>query len=386
MTQPKFPKATALAIAYGKVLAPELFAMTPMPAGADGPATRISDVVVPEIFTGYVQLLTEQKSRLIQSGALVTDGALSALLAGGGRTFNVPSFRDLDNDEDNVSGDEADDSFTGGSNNSTPKKILTQTEVAVRLSRNQSWSSTDLTASLAGTDPMNAIAGLVAGYWSRRLQAAFVATMNGIFAMNAAAPANNSTHTEGDMTNDISGVSYSAGVTDFSAEAALDGLVTMGDSQDDLGMVMVHSIVYNRMQKNNLIDFIPDARGEVNIPTFLGRTVIVDDGVPATGGVYNSWFFGPGAVRLGVGSPKVPTATDRKEDAGNGAGQEILYNRLEWCIHPNGHAYRGTPGNGGPSNAATTNNLANVASWIRAFPERKQIKIARLITREHAPA
>jgi hypothetical protein len=34
------------------------------------------------------------------------------------------------------------------------------------------------------------------------------------------------------------------------------------------------------MQKNNLIDFIPDAEGHINIPTFLGRRVIVDDGMP----------------------------------------------------------------------------------------------------------
>ena len=51
-------------------------------------------------------------------------------------------------------------------------------------------------------------------------------------------------------------------------------------------------------------------------------------------------------------------------------------------MHPVGHAYVGTAPKGGPSNAATTNNLADAASWQRAFTERKQIKVARLITRE----
>ena len=32
--------------------------------------------------------------------------------------------------------------------------------------------------------------------------------------------------------------------------------------------------------------------------------------------------------------------------------------------------------------AAVANNLANAGSWRRVFTERKQIKIARLITRE----
>lgn len=350
---------------------------------ATGPITQISDVIVPEIFTPYVQQETEQKSRLIQSGALVRDPLMDQHLAGGGLTFNVPSFKDLDDDDDNVSSDDADDRFTGGSNNSTPAKTGTSQEIAVRLSRNKSWSSADLASALIGADPMNSIANRVSGYWSRRLQAAFVATMKGVFADNDAAPTG-SEHVQGDMTNDIKGVSYSAGVTDFSAPAFLDAAVTMGDSMEDLGLAMVHSIVYNRMQKNNLIDFIPDARGETMIPTFLGRTVIVDDSMPAAAGVYETWLFGAGSLRLGMSSPKVPTETKRDPDAGNGGGAEILYNRTEWAIHPVGHKYAGTPANGGPSNAATANNLANAGSWERVYPERKQIKIARLVTREHA--
>lgn len=349
---------------------------------ATGPTTRISDVIVPEIFNPYVQQMTEEKSRLIASGAVVRSAQLDQDLAGGGLTFKAPSFKDLDNEEENVSTDVADDDFTGGSANSTPKKTGTSNEIAVRLSRNQSWSSSDLTAALAGVDPMNSIADRVSTYWARRLQAAFVATVNGIFADNNAAPAGTE-HVQGDLTNDISGVSYSAGVTDFSAPAFIDAAVTMGDSMGDLTMVCVHSIVYARMQKNNLIDFIPDSRGETMIPTFLGRIVIVDDGVPSpSSGIYHTWLFGGGAALLGMGAPKVPTETARKPDAGNGGGQEVLYNRVEWSIHPVGHKYAGTPANGGPSNAATANNLAHAASWQRVYPERKQIKIARLITRE----
>jgi len=54
------------------------------------------------------------------------------------------------------------------------------------MNRNNSWSSTDLAAVLAGVDPMNAIATRVAAYWTRRLQAAFIATWNGIIADNVA--------------------------------------------------------------------------------------------------------------------------------------------------------------------------------------------------------
>jgi hypothetical protein len=351
--------------------------------GATGPITKLEDLIVPEIFTSYVQNLTAQKSNLVRSGALVEDATLNGFLSGAGSTFTVPGFKDLDNDEENTSSDHADDSYTGGATNSKPKKIGTLSEIAVRLSRNQSWSSADLANDLIGADPMNAVANRVADYWTRRLQTAFVSTMRGVFAMNSAAPVNGSTHAANDMTHNISSTAFTNGVTNFSGSALIDAAVTMGDSMEDLTMICVHSIVYARMQKNNLIEFIPDARGEVRIPTYLNRVVIVDDGMPATGGVFESWLFGANTVGLGTGSPAVPTEVERKPNSGNGGGSSVLFNRVEWLIHPRGHAFIGTPASaGGPTNAATAGNLAAAASWRRAVPERKQVKIARLITRE----
>lgn len=349
---------------------------------AAGPITQVSDIVVPAIFAPYIQQMTEEKARIIQSGVATRNPQVDAMLAGGGLTFNVPSFRDLDNDTDRVSTDTASDDFSGGTISPSPAKILTSTEIAVRLSRNQSWSAADLAAALAGVDPMDAIAARVSEYWVKRLQAAFIATMNGVIADNAAAPSGGDTHVQNDLISDISGAGYVAGVTDFSAEAFINATLTMGDSMEDLVAVFVHSVVYARMQKNNLIDFIPDARGEVEIPTFLGREVVVDDGMPRTGSVYDTWIFGRGAVQLGIGSAKVPVEVERRAGAGNGGGQEMLYSRQEWAIHPVGHAYIGTSPNGGPSNAATSNNLAAAGSWSRRWPERKQVKFARLVTRE----
>lgn len=362
---------------------------------------KITDIIVPEIFTPYVQQMTEEKARLIQSGVLARNALMDNLLAGGGLTFNVPSFKDLDNDADNVSTDDIAallkayatsatwGSITSGTTltDSLPNKISTSQEIAVRLNRNNSWSSMDLASQLAGADPMDAIASRVAYYWVRRLQAAFIATIQGVSK-------DNGVNDSGDYANDIASTTFVDGVTNFSAEAYLDAKLTMGDSQDMLSAVMVHSVVYNRMQKNNLIDFIPDARGEVQIPTFLGAEVIVDDGMPngtstvlgdgtaGNAGTYETWLFGMGAAQLGIGSPKVPTETQRLPAAGNGGGQEVLYSRQEWSIHPVGHAYIGTPASGGPSNAATSNNLNIAGSWNRVYPERKQIKFARLITRE----
>ena len=284
---------------------------------ADG-VTQIADIVVPEIFTGYVQQMTEQKSRLVQSGAVARNALMDQLLAGGGLTFTI-----ADGATDFVVGDQFTITVALLVLDSTPHKIGSATEIAVRLSRNNSWTSSDLAAALAGEDPMDAIASRVAAYWIRRLQAAFIATWQGVSKDNGA-------NDSGDYANDIVGASFVDGVTNFSAEAYLDAKVTMGDSMEDLSLVMVHSVVYNRMQKNNLIDFIPDARGETQIATFLGAEVIVDDNMPSgtstvrgdgtagPAGSYETWLFGAGATQFGVGSAKVPTEVERQASAGNG--------------------------------------------------------------------
>lgn len=53
-------------------------------------STRISDIIVPEVFFDYMAKDTMEKTELFRSGALRPDGELSAKLSGGGRTFNVP--------------------------------------------------------------------------------------------------------------------------------------------------------------------------------------------------------------------------------------------------------------------------------------------------------
>ena len=338
--------------------------------------TQIADVIVPSIFSPMVQLYTQEKSRLISSGAVLVDQKLSQNLAGAGSTFNEVYLNDLGRSADNIGSDDP-------STLSTPDKRSALSEIQVRLSRNKSWSSMDLTASLIDKDPMDNVAQLVGAYWANRAQAAFIASMRGVFADNAAAPTA-SEHVQNDLTLDVKGSTWVADTTEFTTKSFINTTLTMGDSMEDLRLVMVHSVVYAKMLQQQLIVFVQDAVNPLatKIPTFLGREVIVDDSMPATAGVFESWFFSAGAVRMGMGEPLVPTEIYRLPAAGNGAGQQTLHSRVEWIIHPDGHAFIGTSGNGGPTNAATTGNLAHADSWKRAYPERKQVKIARLTTRE----
>ena len=354
-------------------------------------AANLNNIIVPEVFNPYVQQYTQQKSRLIQSRAVTLDPLLDAFLSGGGITTNIPSFRDLSTAAINVS--------TATSSAATPAVVTAANETQLRLSRNGAWKSYDLEAALAGADPMLSIAQRVGSVWARAHQAAFIATMKGVFADNEAMPtapehdrfdlvrnlaSTNSSLTAGTQ-NTVAGtdtpVAYSA-ATAFSASAFIEAALTMGDSLDQISTIMVHSIVYGRMLKNDLISFQKDSTGTLDIPIFMGRQVIVDDSMPnPSRGVYETWLFADGAVRLGFGTPKIATETIRRPELGTGSGQEELYNRVEWCIAPVGTSWSGSVA---PNAVITDSSLADGTAWTRAYSERKQIPFAKLVTREFA--
>ena len=345
-----------------------------MPSGV----LRLSDVVVPAIFTPMAIRRSVERTALITSGAAVVDPVLTAFLAGAGLTTNMPKLNPIDtSDVENVSSDDP-------TVFSTPNKPAMGTEIAVRLSRNNSWSEMDLVRSLMAADPLAALAATVGDYWAARRQRALIAHLGGIFANNAAAT--DAYHVQNDMTVDLSGLNsgqFSAGVTNFHGSTFIDALVTLGDNMGGIATVAMHSVVYATALKAGLITFRNDADANPTIPTYMGKDVLLDDAMPSPStGVFETWLLGRGSISIGTGSPPIPNEVLRIPGAGNGGGQETMWDRVEWAHHVPGTAYVGTPPNGGPSNAATTGNLASAGSWRRIAPSRKQIPIARIITRE----
>lgn len=340
---------------------------------------RLADVVVPAIFTPMVRRASVEKIALLRSGAAFADPILDNFLRGAGLTVQMPRLNPIDtSDVENVSSDDP-------TVFSVPNKPAMGVEIAVRLSRNNSWSQMDLTRSLMAADPLAAIVDQVSDYWAARRQRAIIAHITGIFADNAATPTG-SEHTQNDMQVDLSTLNtntFEHGVTDFSGDAFIDAFVTLGDSMGDVTVVAMHSVVYAKALKNNLIQFRLDSEARPTIPTYMGKDVIMDDAMPnPAAGVYETWLFGRNCIGMGTADPDVPTEVLRIPGAGNGAGQEIVWDRTEWAHHVQGTSYIGASPPGGPSNAATANNLAHADSWKRIAPNRKYIPIARLKTRE----
>jgi hypothetical protein len=314
---------------------------------------KISDVIVPEVFNPYVVQRTMELSAVFQSGIAQRSQEFDRLASSAARTVQMPFWGDL-NGEDEVLSD------TGAL---TPGKIQANKDEAVILRRGRAWGANDLAANLAGDDPMRAIADLVAAYWARRYQAALIATLQGVFASPSMAA----------LVHDISGQTGDAAV--ISAKTTVDAAQKLGDAKAQLTAIVMHSATEAALAKQDLIEYVKPSTGSIEVPTFLGKRVIVDDGVPydPDTGTYTTYLFGPGAVAYGEGNPVgfVPTETDRDTLA----GEDYLINRRTFILHPRGVRFKSAQVAGV---SPTNTELANGANWERVY-EPKAIRIVKFV-------
>lgn len=319
--------------------------------------TQLADVFNPEDFNRYVTNKMLEKSTFIQSGVAVQDAALNAFLNGPGASYSSPFWNQIANDEANASDDTT--------STATPKKLTSGVQIAIRQSKNMAYQASDLAAAIAGDDPITRVAENVADYWVRRQQAITIASLDGIFT-------DNTDNDSGDMiyTQPASGVFTDAGY--------IQATGTLGEYQEQVKAIAVHSTVYTTMRTLQLIDYIRSADNNTLIPTYQGARVIVSDAmtyIPGSPDAYRTILFGPDAIALGVGLPKVGSEIKRDALGGNGGGLETIVDRKELVIHPKGFAWTGLVTGVTPS--ITTLKLA--ASWNRVV-ERNRIPLAFYVT------
>ena len=233
------------------------------------------------------------------------------------------------------------------------------------------WSATDLSAALAGSDPMAAIGSLVAGFWARDMQKELIALLKGVFGTIPAGDSGTppaETRLKSNLL-DISGKSGSA--ANWSGSAFIDAEQMLGDAKAQLTGICMHSATEAYLKKQNLIETVQPSN-DVAFGTYQGKRVIIDDGCPAEKGVYTTYLFGNGAIALGNGNPVgfVPTETDRAKRKGSGI--DYLINRKTMILHPRGIAWQNAEveKTEGPSRL----EIANPKNWKPVY-EHKQIRI-----------
>jgi len=250
--------------------------------------TRLSDIIDVTIFRDLPQIEGPEKTRFFESGIITRNGLLDELANAPGKSIELPYWNDLDGStEVNYSSDDP-------GSTATPQKITQGEQTARKSFVNQGWQAADLASELAmGGTAMEAVRARTDRYFARQWQRRLIAATNGVLADNVE-------NYSGDMVIDVAAedTGDQDAATRFNRDAFTEALYTAGDSAEMFTTIAVHSVVMAQMVKNNDIDFIPDSDGMATIPTYMGKRVIVDDGLTVTTGdedgfKYNSVLFGP---------------------------------------------------------------------------------------------
>lgn len=327
--------------------------------------TTLSDVIVPELFNPYVINKTMELSALVQSGIVANDMAFDALASQAAPTVNMPFFEDLTGESEQII----------ESQDLTDDKIKSNKDVAVILRRAKMWSATDLSAAMAGSDPMAAIASLVAGFWSRDMQKELIAVLRGIFG-TVPAGESNTPPAETRLSGNILDISGSSGTAaKWSASAFIDAQQLLGDAKSQLTAVVMHSAVEAALRKQDLIE-TQTPSNSLPFNTYMGKRVIVDDGCPYSGSganmIFSTYLFGNGAIALGNGNPVGFVATETDRAKRKGSGVDYLINRKTYILHPRGVAW--TSASVEKSEGPSRTEVATAANWNPVY-DTKQIRI-----------
>lgn len=252
----------------------------------------------------------------------------------------------------------------------TTHKIVAGGDYAAVHARGLGYSSNDLSGLFAGVDPMDAMTTMVADDWSGSFQEVLLSSLKGVF--NATSMS--------DHILDISTKTGDAGV--LSNNALIDAIYLLGDNFKSLTGLAMHSAVMAKLAKLKLLDDYPrDASAMApEFDTYMRRRIIVDDSIaPETitigsdsAKAYPIYLFGNGAVAYNENAALMETEPDRD----SGQGDDYLYTRRVFTMHPRGIKWTGTPAGVTASNS----ELETGTNW-ELVEDSKNVLIAKLVVR-----
>lgn len=333
-------------------------------------STRVGSIIVPDVYLSYFNEESVLRNQLIQSGIVERDPRMDALARQGGNLITLPFFQDLAGTAQVPSGGTA---GQGTDVEMTVYSITTRQDQAALLKRQMAWGSEDLAYELAGSDPMKAIADMEINWWMNQEQKLLIYALRGIIAHNGASQSSS-------LIMDVSTASltaYNANKASFAMQAdyIIDAAAKLGDAAGKLTAIMMHSVQFKRLQKENLIDYEQNSQQNTFFPYYLGYRVIVDDDCPRTHAThatarFTAFLFGRGAIARGEGIVKVPVEIYRKPLA----SLDVLIRRRAFILHPRGIKYKGTF-----TVTPTDANLYTSTNWSQVY-DTKNIRIVALMT------
>jgi len=318
--------------------------------------TRLKDLIIPQVVSEVASAIIVEKTALIKSGIATADYN-NVGIKEGGEFIRVPIWAELSG-EDEVIKDAEDFALT-------PDKISQYEDIGVICHRGRAWSSAELAAIVSGSDPTKAIGEQLGKYWSKRYDVALISVLKGALPNS--------------HINDISQKEEGKEPVVATVEALIDTMGLIGDNANEFTTIIMHSKVYNDFLKAGLIQFGQTNLSNVilesgEIPTLLGRRVIVSDNVPvetykvgnSTYTRYTTYIAQNGAMYFGF-QRELMTETDR-DILGF---RDYISTQVHFCPHLRGVKWATTTTN--PDNKTLTTS----SNWQKIYPD-KAIRVVAL--------
>ena len=228
--------------------------------------TKVADVIEPSVFVPYMIQKTTEKNAFLASGIATPDENI--VLDRGGRTVNLPFWKDLSGEAEVLS----------DSNALTVNKIDAFGDVAAIHARGVAYGFNNIAKFLSGDDPMRVIADQLSSRWSHDFETVMTKTLAGVFGV-------------AEMSDSILDKSEAT----LTSDIMTDAMFLLGDNFEKITAIAMHSLVLAALQKLELVDTVKPSESTVPIHLYAGRRIIVDDRLAPTAGVYPVYFFGEGA-------------------------------------------------------------------------------------------
>ena len=297
--------------------------------------TRIQDVIIPEVYAPYMRQDIIERSAIINSGVTSGNATLNEKVSSGGSDITMPMWERLEGDSEIQS---------DGTREATPGGITSIKDRAVVHYREKLWTSANLASALAGDSAQDAISAMEAEWWVREEQKFLLATLTGMFN----SPTMGTSHV------------LNAGTDVLDADITLDAQQLLGDNSDMLAIMLTHSRTLTNLKKQNLIDYIPTSRGEIEFATYLGYRIVPDDTMQPD----ETFLLASGVVGRGDGIPvdMVPVEVFRKETW----NIDCLLSRRAFVMHPMGVRWIGSAADASPTLA----ELRDGDNWEKVYPDK----------------
>lgn len=246
--------------------------------------------------------------------------------------------------------------------------------------RAKAWREKDFTQDITGHNFMDEIGKQVSAYWDDNLQLNVLSILKGIFGMQAT----KDKIFVDSHTTDISGSETNSAVDATTLNNAIQKAA--GANKNIFSLAIMHSQVATNLENMQLLQYGRgvDSNGiekELALATWNGRTVLIDDDVPSSGGVYTTYILGRGAFDYCDIGATVPNEVTR--DPLTNGGEDILITRQRKVLAPRGISFKKPTSivSPMPTDFETATNWQLVENGSGNKIDHKAIPIARILSK-----